>query len=36
VMGLTVITAVVTLFAALIADLLYALADPRVRLGEPE
>jgi peptide/nickel transport system permease protein len=32
VMGLTVITAVVTLLATLIADLLYAVADPRVRL----
>ena len=34
VMGLTVITAVVTLIASLIADILYAFADPRVRLGE--
>jgi len=34
VMGLTVITAVVTLLAGLAADLLYAVADPRVRLGE--
>jgi peptide/nickel transport system permease protein len=34
VMGLTVATAMVTLFAALIADLLYAMADPRIRLGE--
>lgn len=34
VMGLTVVTAVVTLFASLLADVLYALADPRVRLGE--
>ncbi len=34
VMGLTVATAVVTLFAGLFADLLYVLADPRVRLGE--
>jgi peptide/nickel transport system permease protein len=34
VMGLTVVTAVVTLFAGLFADLLYAFADPRVRLGE--
>ncbi|HKR62357.1 MAG TPA: ABC transporter permease [Thermoanaerobaculia bacterium] len=34
VMGLTVITAVVTLFASLFADLLYVFADPRVRLGE--
>jgi peptide/nickel transport system permease protein len=34
VMGLTVATAIVTLFASVIADILYALADPRVRLGE--
>jgi peptide/nickel transport system permease protein len=34
VMGLTVITAAVTLFASLVADVLYALADPRIRLGE--
>ncbi|HYO75935.1 MAG TPA: ABC transporter permease [Thermoanaerobaculia bacterium] len=34
VMGLTVITAVVTLLAGLVADILYAIADPRVRLGE--
>jgi peptide/nickel transport system permease protein len=34
VMGLTVITAVVTLLASLVADVLYAVADPRVRLGE--
>ncbi len=34
VMGLTVATAVITLLAALIADVLYAIADPRVRLGE--
>lgn len=34
VMGLTVITAVITLFAGLLADILYAVADPRVRLGE--
>jgi peptide/nickel transport system permease protein len=34
VMGLTVITAVVTLFAGLAADVLYAIADPRVRMGE--
>ena len=33
VMGLTVVTAVVTLLAGLLADLLYAAADPRVRLG---
>ncbi|HEX2832168.1 MAG TPA: ABC transporter permease [Thermoanaerobaculia bacterium] len=31
VMGLTVVTALVTLFASLLADLLYAFADPRVR-----
>jgi peptide/nickel transport system permease protein len=34
VMALTVVTAVLTLFASLLADVLYALADPRVRLGE--
>jgi peptide/nickel transport system permease protein len=34
VMGLTVITALVTLAASILADLLYAVADPRVRLGE--
>jgi peptide/nickel transport system permease protein len=34
VMGLTVATAVATLFAGLLADVLYAIADPRVRLGE--
>jgi peptide/nickel transport system permease protein len=34
VMGLTVVTAIVTLLANLLADLLYAVADPRVRLGE--
>lgn len=34
IMGLTVITAVVTLLASLVADVLYAIADPRVRLGE--
>lgn len=33
-MGLTVITAVVTLLATLLADILYAFADPRIRLGE--
>ncbi len=32
IMGLTVITAVVTLLAMLAADMMYALADPRVRL----
>ena len=36
VMGLTVITAVITLFASLLADLLYGFADPRVRIeGRP-
>ncbi|MFL6246462.1 MAG: ABC transporter permease [Thermoanaerobaculia bacterium] len=34
VMGLTVATAVITLLASLLADILYAVADPRVRLGE--
>lgn len=34
VMGLTVATALVTLFASVFADMLYAFADPRVRLGE--
>jgi peptide/nickel transport system permease protein len=34
VMGLTVVTALVTLFAGVFADVLYAFADPRVRLGE--
>lgn len=34
VMALTVVTAVLTLFASLVADILYAFADPRVRLGE--
>lgn len=33
-MALTVITAIVTLFASLAADLLYAIADPRIRLQE--
>lgn len=33
VLGLTVATAVVTLLASLLADVLYAIADPRVRLG---
>lgn len=32
-MALTVITAMATLLASLVADLLYAAADPRVRLG---
>lgn len=36
VMGLTVATALVTLLASVAADLLYAIADPRVRLGEAE
>jgi peptide/nickel transport system permease protein len=31
VLGLTVTTAVITLFASLFADILYALADPRIR-----
>ena len=31
VLGLTVITAIVTLVASLIADVLYAFADPRIR-----
>jgi peptide/nickel transport system permease protein len=34
VLGLTVVTAVLTLLASLLADLLYAVADPRVRLGK--
>lgn len=34
IMGLTVATAIVTLLAGILADVLYALADPRVRLGE--
>jgi len=34
VLGLTVATAVVTLLASLLADVLYAVADPRIRLGE--
>jgi peptide/nickel transport system permease protein len=32
VMALTVATALVTLFASLLADLLYAVADPRIRI----
>ncbi len=32
ILGLTVTTAVITLFASLFADLLYAFADPRIRL----
>jgi peptide/nickel transport system permease protein len=34
VMALTVVTALFTLFAGVLADVLYAFADPRVRLGE--
>src|SRR5437588_3294968 len=34
VLGLTVISAVVTLLASLFADILYALADPRIRFEE--
>ena len=34
VMGLTVVTAVVTLVASLLSDVLYAVVDPRVRIGE--
>lgn len=34
VMGMTVVTAIVTLLASLLADLLYGVADPRVRLEE--
>jgi peptide/nickel transport system permease protein len=34
VMGLTVATAIITLLASVLADILYAFADPRVRLGE--
>lgn len=33
IMGLTVVTAIATLLATLVADLLYAAADPRIRLG---
>jgi ABC-type dipeptide/oligopeptide/nickel transport system permease component len=33
-MGLTVATAIVTLLASVLSDVLYALEDPRVRLGE--
>ncbi len=36
VMALTVVTALITLFASVLADVLYAFADPRVRLGEGE
>src|SRR5437867_4560307 len=34
VLGLTVATAIVTLLASLLADVLYAVADPRIRFGE--
>ncbi len=34
VMALTVVTAVVTLLASVVTDLLYAMADPRIRVGE--
>jgi peptide/nickel transport system permease protein len=34
VMALTVVTAVITLLASVLADVLYGFADPRVRLGE--
>jgi len=34
VLGLTVVTAIVTLLASLLADILYAMADPRVRFEE--
>ena len=34
VLGLTVATAVITLLASLLADILYAAADPRIRLEE--
>ena len=33
VLGLTVATALVTLFASLFADILYVMADPRIRFG---
>lgn len=36
VLGLAVVTAIVTLIASVVADLLYAFADPRVRLQETE
>jgi peptide/nickel transport system permease protein len=35
VMGLTLMTALVTVAASLVADLLYAVVDPRVRVGGP-
>jgi peptide/nickel transport system permease protein len=34
VMGLTVVTAMITLFASVLADVLYGIADPRIRLGD--
>jgi len=34
VLGLTVATAIVTLLTSLLADVLYAVADPRIRFGE--
>ncbi|HET7436760.1 MAG TPA: ABC transporter permease [Thermoanaerobaculia bacterium] len=34
VMGLTVMTAIVTLIVSLLADMLYAFVDPRIRLAE--
>lgn len=34
VMGLTVVTALLTLLVGVVADICYAIADPRVRLGE--
>lgn len=34
VMGLTLLTAAVTLVAGVVADLLYAVVDPRIRVGE--
>ena len=36
VMGLTVVTALVTVAASLIADILYAVVDPRIRVGGSE
>lgn len=36
VMALTVVTAILTLLASVLADVLYAIADPRIRLGEGE
>ena len=34
VMALTVVTAIVTLLASILTDVLYAFADPRIRMGE--